>query len=266
MKKKPVSFFHAHDLSIRFPAPSHIRPGETEIGGQIIKNGSKRELLAVDNVSFELKAGDTLGLIGHNGSGKTTLLKTLAGIYAPTSGRIEYEGKLGNALNTSLGFQAEQSGRYNIKLRSIIERRSRKDLPALIEDVESFAELGPFLDMPMHTYSAGMRARLAFGLATAFRYDILLLDEWLGAGDQKMQEKAAQRMSDFVEASSITVIASHSKRLLSRICNVGLVLHHGKNVFFGDIEQAQKLYLDMQGLSKPTVNRLNQSETRAHAS
>lgn len=243
---KPASFFHAHDLSIRFPAPAHIQANKTEIGGQIVKNGSKRQLLAVDNVSFELKAGDTLGLIGHNGSGKTTLLKTLAGIYTPTTGRIEYEGKLGNALNTNIGFRAEQSGRYNIKLRSIIEGRSRKDLPTLIEDVESFAELGPFLDMPMHTYSAGMRARLAFGLATAFRYDILLLDEWLGAGDQKMQEKAAQRMSEFVEASSITVIASHSRHLLSRICNVGLVLHHGKKIFFGGIDEAHEIYLDMQ--------------------
>ena len=235
-------YFHAKNLTVRFPAPSNISKSETEIGGQIVKTGFRREVLAVDDVSFELKAGDALGLIGRNGSGKTTLLKTLAGIYTPAGGRTEYRGALGNALATNVGFRAERSGRYNIKLKAIIAGRSRKQVPDLIEDVESFAGLGHFLDMPMHTYSAGMRARLAFGLATAFRYDILLLDEWLGAGDKRMQEKAAERMSNFVAASSITVLASHSANLLTRVCNLGLVLLHGKAVFFGPIEDALSFY------------------------
>ena len=249
MSNSPT-YFNATDISVRFPAPSNIVVGASEIGGQIIERGSKRELLAVDNVSLKLKAGDTLGLIGHNGSGKTTLLKTLAGIYTPSAGTIDYQGVLGNALNINLGFRAERSGRYNIKLKSILAGRPLNNLPALIEDVESFSELGPFLDMPMHTYSMGMKARLAFGLATAFKYDILLLDEWLGAGDKRMQEKAAERMSEFVAASSITVLASHSDRLLKRVCNLGMVLVHGKDVFFGPIEEALDLYEEMQERKK----------------
>lgn len=255
------SFFRTRDLSVRFPAPSHIEASDSAVGGQIIKRGSKSELLAVDNVSIDLKAGDTLGLVGHNGSGKTTLLKTLAGIYTPTSGTIEYGGTLGNALNTNIGFRPERTGRYNIKLRSIIAGRDKKDLPELIEDVEDFAELGPFLDMPMHTYSAGMRARLAFGLATAFKYDILLLDEWLGAGDKKMQEKAAERMSEFVAASSITVLASHSADLLSRVCNVGMVMEHGKKVFEGSIEDALETYDEMQEKKRALARQRRQKAT-----
>ncbi|MEM7491948.1 MAG: ABC transporter ATP-binding protein [Pseudomonadota bacterium] len=245
MSESPT-YLRASDLSVRFPAPSHIVAKKSEIGGQILQRGSKRELLAVDNVSFELAAGDALGLLGHNGSGKTTLLKTLAGIYTPSGGAIEYAGLLGNALNTNIGFRPERSGRYNIKLKSILAGRRSKDLPNLIEDVESFSELGPFLDMPMHTYSAGMRARLAFGLATAFRYDILLLDEWLGAGDQRMRDKAAQRMSEFVAASSITVLASHSASLLKRVCNLGMVLLHGRSVFLGPVDEALELHEELQ--------------------
>lgn len=123
-------------------------------------------------------------------------------------------------------------------MKSQIHRRKSKDLPDIIADVEDFAELGPFLDMPMHTYSAGMRARLAFGIATAFHHDILILDEWLGAGDKAMQDKAAERMQGFVKGAAITVLASHSTHLLERACRLGLVLEHGKPEFLGSIKEA----------------------------
>lgn len=221
------AFIEARNVSVRFPLPPHMQLGESEVGGRIVQNGRRKELVAVDNVSFRLEAGDSLGLMGHNGSGKTTLLKVLAGILPPTSGQVLYRGSLGNALNTSIGFRAEATGRQNIKLKAIIAGMSGSVIDEVIADVEAFADLGPFLEMPISTYSAGMRARLAFGVATAFRYDILILDEWMGAGDRRMQEKATERMRGFVGRSAITVLASHNTKLLERTCNRIVRLTHG---------------------------------------
>jgi ABC-type polysaccharide/polyol phosphate transport system ATPase subunit len=212
-------FLEAKNVSITFPIPAHIEAREAQVGGRIRQVGQRKELVAVDDVSFRLEAGDRLGLVGHNGSGKTTLLRILAGILQPSSGTVNYNGRLGNALNTNLGFRPEATGRHNIRLKSLMAGVKSKDVAHIIEDVEDFAELGPFLDMPLHTYSAGMRARLAFGIATAFRYDILILDEWLGAGDKSMQKGAAERMNDYVEGAGIVVLASHNQNILERICN-----------------------------------------------
>jgi ABC-type polysaccharide/polyol phosphate transport system ATPase subunit len=239
-------FIEARGLVARFPSTNKTASSSTTVGGRFDLIGKKHELVAVDDVSFRLEAGDRLGLIGHNGSGKSTLLKLLSGIIYPSEGSIEYYGTLGNALNTRLGFRPEATGRHNIVLKSLIEGVGRTHIKKVISDVEKFAELGSFLDMPIMTYSAGMRARLAFGIATAFRYNILMLDEWLGAGDKAMQKKATIRMNDFLNASSITVLASHSERLLSKVCNKGLVLEHGKPLFFGSIQSAFKFYNDKQ--------------------
>lgn len=237
-------FLEAESLSISFPVAPAVAQSETEVGGRIVAEGRRLSLLAVSDVSFRLEPGDSLGLIGHNGSGKTTLLQLLAGILAPTHGTVRHLGTIGNAINTSIGFRPEATGRHNIRLKSIIEGRHRADLARTIEDVEEFANLGPYLDMPMRTYSAGMRARLAFGIATAFHYDILILDEWLGAGDKNMRRRAAERMNEFVERSKITVLASHRGDLLSRVCNKGIVMKHGAVMFSGPIEDALAFYDD----------------------
>ena len=231
-------FLEADNVSIAFPAPPHLRARDIAVGGRFQRIGRTTRLLAVDGVSFRLDAGDSLGLLGHNGSGKTTLLRVLSGILPPDTGRVRFAGLLGNALNTTLGFRGEATGRHNIRLKSMIAGCRRRDIPDIVRDVEAFAELGPFLDMPLNTYSAGMRARLAFGIATAFRNDILILDEWLGAGDKRMRERVQQRMSDYVAHASITVLASHSENLLRAVCTRGLVMEHGRPVFFGPIEDA----------------------------
>lgn len=246
MIEKTKSFLEARDLSIRFPIQSAVK-GETNsaLGGQMLTVGRRSYVSALEQVSFRLEAGDSLGLIGHNGSGKSTLLRTLAGILPPTSGEVTYGGTLGNAININIGFRPEVSGRNNIKLKAIIAGRRRAEFDRLIDDVESFAELGPYLDMPMRTYSQGMRARLAFGVATAFRYDILLLDEWLGAGDKQMQDRAAVRMAKYVEQANIAVLASHRSPLLKKWCNKGLVMEKGRAVFFGHINDALNVYENM---------------------
>lgn len=221
-------FLEARNVTVAFPIAPHIEMVDAHVGGRIRQVGKRKELVAVDDVSFRLEAGDSLGLRGHNGSGKTTLLRALAGIIYPNKGDVLHHGSVGNALNTSIGFRQEATGRRNIKLKSLIAGVKAKDLPDIVDNVEDFAELGPFLDMPIHTYSAGMRARLAFGVATAFSYDILILDEWLGAGDKRMKDKAAQRMQDFVANSAITVLASHDEVLLRKTCKTIMRMEHGR--------------------------------------
>lgn len=243
-------YFEAYGLTARFRARNKVAESNSAVGGRFQPFGNRHELVAVDNVSFKLASGDRLGIIGHNGSGKSTLLKLLSGIIYPTEGRIEYSGKLGNALNTRLGFRPEATGRHNIVLKSLIGGVPKSQIDEMIEDVEDFAELGSFLDMPLSTYSAGMRARLAFGIATAFRYDILMLDEWLGAGDRAMQRKATARMNDFLSGTSITVLASHSERILQTVCNKGMVLEHGKSLFLGSIEDAFAFYNEMEKVAQ----------------
>ncbi|MBW3096893.1 ABC transporter ATP-binding protein [Pseudohoeflea coraliihabitans] len=239
---KEHSFLEAQSVRLEY----RLNPGgqriASPIGGEIVRQGSSSRLIAVKDVSFKLAAGESLGLIGHNGCGKTTLLRLLAGIFLPTSGSIRSRGVVGNALNPSLGFRPEATGRRNIALKGLISGMRRSEIDQLVADVEDFAELGPFLDQPLYTYSAGMRARLTFGVATAIPFDVLILDEWLGAGDKSMQEKVAARMAAFVSKAAIVVLASHSAAMLRDTCTKGLVMNHGSAVFFGDIDAAIDYY------------------------
>lgn len=241
IKTGPV-YLEARNVFFEFPLKKRVTLPSVAVGGQII---GPRRLLAVDNLSFSLAEGESLGLLGHNGCGKTTLLRLLAGIYLPDSGNIKSQGIIRNALDTQLGYRLELTGRENIRQKALLNKYKRQKIDELILDVENFAELGPFLDQPLGIYSAGMRARLVFGIATAFYCDILILDEWLGAGDQYIKEKVVQRLNRFVEQAAIVVCASHSTHLLSRICTQGLVMQHGKCSYLGNIEQAIEVYENM---------------------
>lgn len=247
---EPSVYLKARNLTVTFPLPPNVDMKSATVGGRIRQVGRRKELVAVDNVSMNLKPGDAVGLVGHNGSGKTTLLRALSGILYPHSGEVSYEGLRGNALNTSVGFRLEATGRHNIKLRALIAGMKREDVPNIIKDVEEFAQLGPFLDVPMHTYSAGMRARLAFGIATAFTYDILILDEWLGAGDRNMRDRVRDRMKDFVDRSSIIILATHSRTLMEAVCNKGIIMRHSKVEFEGAIKDVTATYDEMLDAEK----------------
>ena len=236
----------ATKVSLAYPAPSLVAGGEAEVGGLVTQHGRHTKIDVLRNISFELSAGDSLALIGHNGSGKTTLLRVLAGIIQPNTGSVVHTGSLGTALNVNIGFRMEATGRHNIRLKALIAGINRKDIDGIIANVEAFASLGPYLNMPMHTYSKGMSARLAFGIATAFEYNILLLDEWLGAGDLRMRELAAQRMDNFVSSVEIKVIASHNQSLLERLCNKALLLEKGESVFQGSVDEALEIYKEQQ--------------------
>ncbi|WP_423068663.1 ABC transporter ATP-binding protein [Devosia sp. CN2-171] len=224
----------AHDLRLVYEVREKLslRPRDKRVeqktGGTISGSGNRRFVTALDGVSFELKAGDRLGLVGPNGAGKTTLLKVLYGIYEPTAGSLEVSGRIDALFNIDLGFRAEATGRRNILLRGLINGWNEDEIAAKTDEIIAFSELGEFIDMPFKSYSQGMGARLAFSIATSLEPQILLMDEWIGAGDADFQAKAARRMDELAEKAGIIILASHQPDLIERTCNKVLGLEHGR--------------------------------------
>ncbi|PHS21623.1 MAG: sugar ABC transporter ATP-binding protein [Robiginitomaculum sp.] len=219
------------NVSLYFPysgKPLESEKAVAKVGGAIVTHNGRTCVRALHNISFELNDGDRLGLVGHNGSGKSTLLRVLAGIYKPQAGRVITEGKVGNALNLNLGFRPEASGRRNIYIKGMIAGLTRAEINAIIPEIEEFTELGPYLSQPFHTYSQGMRMRLGLAIATAFRHDILLFDEWIGAGDASFRRKAEQRTAELAQGSSILVLASHNQNIIAKNCDRKLTLENGE--------------------------------------
>lgn len=200
-------------------------------GGMLAKDAADRVVIrALDKVSFELREGDRLGLVGHNGSGKSTLLRVISGAYEPMSGRIEVTGKVASMLSIMLGMESDASGYENIYIRAAIMGLKPKDAAALVDDISTFAELGDYMNMPLRTYSSGMAMRLAFAISTSVPADIVLMDEWLSVGDATFTEKAQQRLRGVVDRAKILVLASHSDELIRKNCNKLMRLEHGQIV------------------------------------
>jgi lipopolysaccharide transport system ATP-binding protein len=236
-------FLSADRVCIDFPlsAMGHSQafkpaPGAPPLGGRIHDLRGRSYVRAIDDVSFSLARGDRLALVGHNGSGKSTLLRVLAGIYHPTSGSVQSSGNVSGIFNMSLGFRQEASGYRNLVLKGLMAGRTRAQIEAALPEIAEFTGLGPYLDMPLQSYSQGMAMRLAFAATTAFSNDILVMDEWIGAGDAGFQEKIVGRMTDFLHASTIIVLASHSTALLRRIANKAIWLEQGSIRMSGGTE------------------------------
>ena len=198
---------------------------------------------ALANISFSLRRGDRLGLVGSNGAGKTTLLRTLAGIYEPVEGRIGVHGSLNALLDPTLGMNIDMNGRENIMLRGLYNGLPRAVLPRLAEEVAAFAELGHFLDLPVRTYSAGMVVRLGFALATAIRPQILLMDEWFLAGDTAFMEKARHRLEEMVRGADILVLSTHALDIVRTWCTRVIWLEQGRICADGPADEVLDQYL-----------------------
>jgi lipopolysaccharide transport system ATP-binding protein len=183
---------------------------------------------ALRDISFRLTGGDRLGLVGANGAGKTTLLRTLAGIYEPVIGSVRIHGSLNALLDIGLGMNPDLTGRENILLRGLYNGLARDSLPALVSDVQGFADLGDFIDLPVRIYSSGMSVRLAFALATAIRPQILLMDEWILAGDAAFMERARARLEDMVRGADILVLSSHTAEVVRTWCTRVIWLDQGR--------------------------------------
>ena len=206
---------------------------------------------ALRDISLTLGSGDRLGLIGSNGAGKTTLLRTLAGIYEPVEGRVEVQGRIGALLDPNLGMNYELTGRENIALRGLYNGLPREAIANLEDDVESFAELGDFLDLPMRFYSAGMIVRLGFALATAIHPEVLLMDEWLLAGDAAFMEKASARLEAVVRRAEILVLSSHVPQIILNWSTRVIRMDQGRIADDGPPQEVMDRYLGAIPVAEP---------------
>ena len=213
-------------------------------GGTLLEHRSSSKP-ALSGVTLELNDGDRLGLVGDNGAGKTTLLKVLAGVLPPTTGVVHTKGRVSALMAISVGMFPNFTGYQNIVTRCRFLGFSEEEIAAQLEDIVEFTELDEKLNEPLRTYSAGMRLRLAFAVATAFSPEILIMDEWLSAGDAKFKKKARRRLQALIDNSGIFAFASHSEGLQRQMCNRGAVLSEGELQFVGSVDDAWAFAKDM---------------------
>lgn len=205
------------------------------LGSRLLDRRSKRRYkAAMNNVSITARPGDKIGIIGRNGAGKTSLLRTIAGIYEPDQGTIYRYGKTISLINLSMGMDMYATGIENVRLRSILYGMSEEEIEQTIENVIHFSELKEALNAPIRTYSSGMLARLAFSIATSVKADIILMDEWISAGDARFIDRAEARMAQFIGEDKIVFLASHSAGLIRKWCNKVMVLDHGQVVYLDE--------------------------------
>jgi ABC-2 type transport system ATP-binding protein len=244
-----MPLIEAKDIGIEFPvAPPNARSFRhlalrtaSRVGGKVLKNdGSFQFVQALDGVSFTLRQGDRLGLIGNNGAGKTTLIRVLAGIYEPTRGSLRVVGRNVPMFDIGLGMDEEASGYENIRIRGLILGLTPEEIDERVPEIVAFAELGDYLELPIRTYSSGMLLRLVFSIAASIHGDIILMDEWIAVGDANFRKKTHDRLQEITDRSGIVVLASHDHGLLRDTCNLGLYLDGGRVRAFGAFEDVLK--------------------------
>lgn len=200
------------------------------------------EYWALRGVSVTIRRGEVFGVIGRNGAGKSTLLKVVARVLRPTTGRIWVRGHVAPLLDLGAGFHPELTGRENVFLNGTLLGHSRAQISERLDDIAEFSELGDFLDAPLRTYSSGMAARLGFAVATAWRPEILILDEVLAVGDQAFQRKCLHRMREFVDAGTTILLSMHSGDMIRQVCRSALWLEQGTVAAIGDASDVVNRY------------------------
>lgn len=212
-------------VSLEFPIYSaHGRSFKRSLlqfttGGRIGMSAGQRVVVsAINDVSFTAQHGERVGLIGHNGAGKSTLLRAIAGVYEPVRGTITIRGQVSSLIDITLGMDMEATGYENIKIRGLLLGMSLDEIAARTDDIATVTELGDFLAMPVRTYSTGMMLRLAFAISTSIEPDVLLMDEWIGAGDASFVKKAQNRLTELLGRTGILFVASHSDALIKDYC------------------------------------------------
>ena len=234
---------HLENVSVSFPI---YHGGSRSLKKSLLFRGSAGQLgsdasdritvEALRNVSLRFNSGDRVALIGNNGAGKTTLLRVMAGVYEPVSGVVTTRGRISPMFDISLGIDGEMSGYDNIRMRGLILGLSAREIGDRVSDIADFTDLKDYLELPVRTYSSGMMTRLTFAVATCFSPEILLMDEWIVAGDAAFLAKAQHRIESFVNRAGILVLASHSNEICRQWCNKALWMERGGVKMFGDIE------------------------------
>lgn len=223
----------------------------TELYGNSSGRSVKPLLL---NIDFDVRPGERIGLIGNNGAGKTTLLRLIAGIYRPSSGVKELKGVAHGLFNIQLGMNANATGVENVYLRGLQMGMPLSEIRSHMGEIAKFTELGQSINDQFGNYSTGMKLRLAFAISTLLKPDVLLMDEWIGAGDENFKVKVKKRMDEMVEESKALIVATHSGPLMRRLCTRGVVLESGRIIFKGDVEEALVFHRDHQVRLKTNVN------------
>ena len=232
---------------------SRLRPRELTLGSTVMnllkKPFTRQELelkdellWALQNISFEVRQGDTLGIIGGNGAGKSTLLKILSRIMKPTDGRVKLKGRIGCLIEVGTGFHPELSGRENVFLNGAIIGMKNREVQKKFDEIVAFAEVEKFIDTPVKFYSSGMYMRLAFAIAAHFDPEILVIDEILAVGDAAFQDKCMNKINEVADAGRTILFVSHSDGALHRICRTGLYLEHGRLKNFGKMKDVLGQY------------------------
>lgn len=204
----------------------------------------KKEFWALGDVSFEVKRGEALGIIGDNGAGKSTLLKILTGIMKPTKGGFKVNGKLSALIEVGAGFHPDLTGRENILLNGIILGMSRQEIKQKFDEIVHFSGLEDFIDTPVKRYSSGMYARLGFSVAIHVNPDTLLVDEVLSVGDWTFQKKCSMKMEELIRNGASVVFISHNLSAVTSLCNKGILLERGRVVKTGSADDVVKYYVD----------------------
>ncbi len=212
-----------------------------------IGRGSMRDFTALEDVSFDVKPGETLGLLGHNGSGKSTLLKCIAGTLRPSSGEVEVRGRLAAMLELGAGFHPDLTGTENVYLNGSILGFSRAHIDRIFGEIVEFSELGGFMDTQVKYYSSGMYARLGFAVAVNLEPDILLIDEVLAVGDEAFQRKCLEKVRGLQTENRTLILVTHAADQVRQICDRAIVLHEGRKMYDGEPDSAVAVYRRLLG-------------------
>ncbi len=221
----------------------HSEPSKTLKERMLSLHKSKaNDFFALKGVNFDVKVGETVGILGHNGSGKSTLLKTIAGTLRPTDGLVRVRGRLSALLELGAGFHPDLTGRENIFLNGSILGFSKEHMVEIFDDIVEFSELDDFIDQQVKYYSSGMYARLGFAVAVNLEPDVLLIDEVLAVGDEAFQRKCFERVRGFQEAGRTILLVTHSPEQVRRLCDRVVVLDHGRMIYLGEVNKGVATY------------------------
>ncbi len=212
-----------------------------------------RDFYALDNISFDVKKGETIGIIGRNGAGKSTLLKILTGVLTPSSGTVKINGKISALLELGAGFNPELDGLENIYFSGMIMGFSRQEMENKIDDILSFADIGDFINQPVKSYSSGMFVRLAFSIATAVNPDVLIVDEALSVGDMFFQAKSVSRMRDLIKRGATLLFVSHDINAVKSLCDRAILLQNGQMAEDGASDEVVEKYFSLKVAAEQNV-------------
>ena len=237
------------NLALDYPrSKKGVRMIREYLTGRFARKKSEKDMFrALNNINLEINKGEVVGIIGSNGSGKSTLLRVIAGIYAPDIGSIKIKGRPTLLAGIGTGFQLDLTGRENILLTGSLYGFTQKEISLIEEEIIEFSEIRDFIDEPIRTYSAGMRARLGFAIISNLEPDILLLDEVMSVGDHGFRKKSRERIEELIKGDATVIIVSHSKSIIKSMCNRVICIDKGEIVTTNDMEEAFHFYESNRG-------------------